>query len=81
MITPGHKQKDIRKHIKRIKRIKHKHKAVMVDRLVLMLSTRTTEHVRFSCAYAYAYVVGVLTCFTADYADAYACAYACENQP
>ena len=38
------------------------------------ISTRETGRVRSSCAYAY--VVGVLTCFSADYAYAYACAYA-----
>ena len=36
------------------------------------ISKRETGRVRSSCAYAY--VVGVLTCFSADYA--YACAYA-----
>ena len=40
------------------------------------ISTRRTGRVRSSCAYAYAYVVGVLTCFSADCAFAYWCAYA-----
>ena len=32
------------------------------------ISTRRTERVRFSCVYAYTYVVRVLTCFSVDYA-------------
>ena len=84
MRTPKHKHKDIRK-----RSIKHKHKAVMVDALCLCLyfilvltwrkcwnkhsiSTRWAGRVRSS--FAYAYVVGVLACFSADYA--YTCSYA-----
>ena len=44
------------------------------QRLCLWMVLKRTGRVRSSCAYAYAYVMGVLTCLSTAYA--YACAYA-----